>query len=322
MIFLRKTRENAWIKVKGFWALKREKETLGIATIKFGEIKRHETEDAPSKEARVIKDFFKRGIYQDSSYTKKIFSERHDEEERRIWAWRSYCKQVWLADDFLNNGKLDHPISVFWVPDMDPDSDFLNDLFQTEDFSIFKDIEKGTWRVSSGFGRNKFLRYFLKPEDEIQVAAFTTFGKSLKFEKIFNNDKECEEYFGEGCRLHVCGNWGTAIPILDSSIQRKVADVCDEYHNKIYDWFKNIEITSNIKISEYNLKPPNTYHRRKIKGRIHFTLVSDLLEKDEDGNYSEDFYFYVNKACVLLPLIGPDRDFYQDDKLTIKYTPV
>jgi hypothetical protein len=322
MFFLRKTRENAWIQIKGFWALKRQEETFGIATVKFGDIKRHLTEDLPSKEAKGIKDFFKHGVYLDSSYAHQKINGTHTEEEYKIWSWRAYCKQVWLADDFLKYGKLEHPISVFWSPDIDLDNDILNDLFQTEDFSIFKDIEKGNWRVSSGFGRNKLLRYFLKPEDDIKVAAFTTFGKKLKFDKIFNHSDEFEEYFGEGCRLHICGNWGTAIPILDSSIQRKVADICGEYHNKIYDWFKTIEITSNVKISDYNLKPPNTYHRRKIKGNVHFTLVSELLEKDEDGNYSEDYYFYMNKACILLPLIGPEREFYQDDKLTIKYTPM
>ena len=322
MIFFSKSAINSQIKVKGFFCLKRPEEKLGIAKIKFKDISsiRNEIADFNS-----IKEFFKNGIYEPLDYRKLFPKEVNQKEEsyKQIIDFKYYCKSVWLAEGFLENNKLEHPLNVFWSPTTNIAED-PNKYLRVENQGIYKiieDVNSGFWTIGNGHGRAKFLSYFLKPEDVVEVLAFNTFGKELDFDILMEHENDLIDYFGEGMNLHISLNWGTAIPFVNASISRKVPETCTEYHKKIYDWFRKTEITSNVKLSTYNLQPPNTYHRRKIKGNVHFELTPDLLEKNSKGEYSIEFYFNMNKICILLPLINSERSTYQDDKFTIKYTP-
>lgn len=305
-----------------FWRLKRKNESLGLVTLKGKDLPKNLDIDLDAKK---IKEYFKTGVYSyidftDESVLKKDFSWKTDEEQYKIKAWKYFCKRVWLTEDYLTYGKLEHPVNLFWFPKFDK-VDNTSFIDEDDGSPHVKDVEKGSWVVINGFGRNKFLNFFVKPEDDIEVLAFNTFGKKVNFSKIFKKDQDCIEAFGPGYSMRYTLNLGTALPFVNSSLARKVDEICSDYQRKIYDWFKSTEITSNVKLSTYNLQPPNIYHKRKIKGNVHFELTPDLLEKDEKNKYSHpDFDFNMVKICMLLPLIGPNRDFYQDEKFTIKYT--
>jgi hypothetical protein len=321
MIFFSKSSLNSSIKVKGFFSLKRPEEQIGISTVKFKDIQISKNEKELHNS---IKEFFKNGIYNPIEYRDVLTKEvdQKDDDFRQIASFKYYCKSVWLADGFLEKNELDHPLNIFWCPETNL-TENINKYFRIENQQVSKiveDLDSGFWAIANGHGRAQFLSYFLLPDDDVKVLAFNTFGKKLDFDILMNHENDLKEYFGEGMNLHISLNWGTAIPFVNTSIARKVPDVCTEYHKKIYDWFKSTEITSNVKLSLYNLQPPNTYHRRKIKGNVHFELTSDLLEKNSKGEYSSEFYFIMNKICILLPLMNEKRNEYQDYKFTIKYT--
>ena len=316
--------EKGFNAIKEFFVLKRHEEKLGIATIKFKDIPFNIN---PVSEFKSIREFFKHGIYEPIDYRAALNPKNKNTDmasvSHKITDFKYYCKSVWLAEGFLEQNELDHPLNVFWCPRTSIGTD-PNEYLRLEQHllsEIIPDVNDGVWKIGNGYGRAKFLSYFLKPNDDIKVLAFTTFGKELDFDIILKNESKLIEYYGEGMILNLSLNWGTAIPFVNASIARKVPETCTEYHKKIYDWFKSTEITSNVKLSTYNLQPPNTYHRRKIKGNVHFELTSDLLEKNSEGNYSKEFYFNMNKICILLPLMNNERSTYQDDKFTIKYTP-
>jgi hypothetical protein len=308
------------------WKLKRKEENFGIVKIKSKDLQLQQN-SIQQQEVDSVKEFFKNGIHEIVDYGDRDlyyngnFS-NYTEQQRQIRDWKYFCKRVWMTDDYLREGKLEHPICVFWVPKFKKYTQ--NYLDVGHDYSTcFDDIENGFWQLYNGHARAQFLGFHVKPEDEVTVAAFNTFGKEVEFEKIFNENDDLIDYFGEGYKINITLNWGTAIPFASAAISTKVNRTATEYHRKIHEWFKYTVITSNIKLSSFNLHLPNSFHRRKIKGRVHLELVSELTKRDEDtGKYTHPLFDYkMVKACQILPLIDEHRPFYQEDMFTIRYTP-
>lgn len=309
-----------------FFDLIRKNEKFGIAKIKAKHLPLSKNKIS-TNEVEAVREFFRSGVYHEIDYTDRDFylkgqEWRTDDEQRKLRTWKYFCKRVWMTEDFLKTGKLKHPICVYWVPKVNTGISDLHII--DDDFSPYiDDIENGEWRVSNGFGRAVFLGFHMKNEDEVTVAAFNTFGKSLEYEKVFLKDEDFIEYFEEGNLLNITLNWGTAIPYVNASLANKVNEISTDYHRRIHQWFKSTEIKSNVKLSYFNLQPPNSFQRRKIKGSVELKFIDSLLHIDkETGKYKNPMLDYkLVKACQLLPLIDKNNSFYQDDDFTIKYTP-
>lgn len=309
-----------------FWKLKRKNENLGIAKIKAKHLPLSR-DKISINEVEAVKQFFKTGVYTVIDYTDRDFylkgqAWRYNEKQKEIRAWKYFCKRVWMTEDYMRKGELNHPICVYWQPEVNPDHDLVIRLDNEDLTGYIDNIEDGKWFVSNGFGRAQFLGFHSKPEDDITVLAFNTFGKELEYEKVFTKDDDFLEFYGEGYKLNLSLNWGTALPYVNASISTKVNEISTNYHRKIHNWFKNTEITSNIKLSSFNLLPPNSFSRRKLKGKVHLELIPELTERDDTGKYTHPLFNYkMVKACQILPLIDEHRPFYQEEMFSIKYTP-
>lgn len=309
-----------------FFDLIRKKESFGLAKIRAGDLplKRNSID---INEVEAVKQFFRDGVYQTVDYSDRDYylkgqSWRYSDEQRKIRTWKYFCKRVWMTEDYLKKGELNHPICVYWQPDH---NSYVSDVrLDNDDLTGFiDDIEKGSWRVSNGFGRAVFLGFHTKPDDEVTVAAFNTFGKSVDYEKVFEKDEDFIDVFEEGYLLNLSLNWGTAIPYVNASVAKKVNEISSEYHRRIHNWFKNTTITSNLKLSYFNLEPPNSFQRRKVKGTVHLEFTPQLLSKGEDGKYKNPMLDYkLVKACQILPLIDQYNPFYEEDDFSIKYTSI
>lgn len=308
-----------------FFDLIRKKESFGLAKIRAGDLPL-QRDKISINEVEAVKQFFKEGVYQVVDYTDRDYylkgqSWRYDDDQRKIRTWKYFCKRVWMTEDYLKTGKLNHPICVYWEPDIN--SQVYSARLDNDDFTGYiDDIEKGRWKVSNGFGRAEFLGFHVKEDEEVTVAAFNTFGKKLNFEKVFEKDDDFIDVFDEGNILNLSLNWGTAIPYVNASVAKKVNSVSTEYHRRIHNWFKNTKITSNLKLSYFNLEPPNSFQRRNVKGTVHLEFIPDLLSKGEDGKYKNPMLDYkLVKACQILPLIDKNNSFYEENDFSIKYIP-
>jgi hypothetical protein len=309
-----------------FWKLKRKTEQLGLAKIKARDLPLAK-DNISINDIEAVKQFFNKGVYEVVDYTNRDYylKGQHwktDDNQRQIRAWKYFCKRVWMTEDFMKKGKLDHPICVYWQPDICADHKPEMRLDHDDYTGYIPDVEKGKWCVSNGFGRAQFLGFHSDWEEEIEVVAFNTFAKSLEYEKIFTEDEDLLNVYGEGYRLNISLNWGTAVPYVNASVASKVNEISSDYHRKIHNWFKTTIITSNIKLATFNLAPPNSFHRRKIKGTVHLELIPALTKKDENGKYKHPLFNYkMVKACQMLPLMDENNLFYAEEMFSLKYTP-
>lgn len=309
---------------KVFWSLKRKTETFGLATLKANQLPLSR-DKIQTTEVESVKEFFKTGVYEEVNYNdRSLYLKgqhwRYDDEQRKLRNWKYFCKRVWMTEDYLKKGHLDHPICVYWSPFSVSGVD--NVRLDNDDFSNYiDDIENGEWQVCNGFGRAQFLGFHLKANDDVKVVAFNTFGKKLDFDSVIESEDDITKIYGEAHQFNYSLNWGTAIPYVNANISSKVNEISSEYHRRIHNWFKTTTITSNVKLSSFNLQPPNSYHRRKIKGSVHLELVPEYLKTDENGKYNHPFFNHkMVKACQILPLIDENNPFYQEDAFTLKYT--
>lgn len=308
-----------------FWKLKRKTETLGLAKIKAKDLPL--AKDSISvNDVEAVKQFFKTGVYSILDYTDRDFylkgnTWKTDDEQRELRTWKYFCKRVWMTEDYLKKGELDHPICVYWEPETTAGHSDAIRMDHDDYTGYIEDVEKGQWKVCNGFGRAQFLGFHKKSNEDITVVAFNTFSKKVEYEKSFTQDSDLLDVFGEGYRMNIALNWGTAIPYVNASISTKVNEMATLYHRRIHDWFKTTIITSNVKLSSFNLQPPNSFHRRKVKGTVHLELVPELL-KMEGSRYSHSLFNYkMVKACQILPLIDENNPFYQEEMFTIRWSP-
>lgn len=229
---------------KLFFDYKQRNEHLGLAKLNKGDLcfdTVHEMEDD-------IKNFFLSGIDNppDWSYLYKNYTVPSKEYHHYRSGIENYCKLVWLATDYVNEGGLKDPIGVHYDPE----------------------VKK--WMIHPGGSRQKILHLFAK--GIIDTIAFNTSGKEISFDKIFNSWHDVLEQYGpEQIHIVVVADHATLIPHIHFSSGANILDHIKKTYNQVVQFYKTTRIKTNFPISEYQYKQP-----KKYKTIINITLDNPL----------------------------------------------
>jgi len=171
---------------------------------------------------------------------------------------RNYCKCVWLTNDYLKKQSFDNPIGLFSVP---------NELL---------------WQVHPGLGRSIILYHF--GEDIIPALVYNADCRKVKFNKIFKNANDIDNYFNKSnIRIEINNQVGnTEVPHvhIDSNlVEPKVV----EMKLQIEKFFKETHIDANFDMKEYGYNFKVTHPKSSIKVSV---------ESKES----------IDKAFLLMPL--------------------
>lgn len=163
-----------------FYKSKKDNEHLGIASFQKNELNFETLKYLP----RVVDNFFKYGIH--ATNIEELFHTNISKFRNNL---EGYTKLCWLASDYFNNNyKFKNLIGVKYNPKLN------------------------VWDIHPGGSRQVILKYF--GPDEIQAIAFNTGGIKRKFDIIFNDKIELQNFFKKDIMFICSTEHGSIIPHL------------------------------------------------------------------------------------------------------------
>tara|TARA_B100000212_G_scaffold335597_1_gene307767 strand:+ start:545 stop:1399 length:855 start_codon:yes stop_codon:yes gene_type:complete len=224
---------------KLFFDLKASNENLGIANIHKDELLFRETKQLFKK----LRVFFQTNI--------KVPPEEAFKSPEFDSNLKVIPKIVGLLDEYIKNeNSFNIPLTVHWNP-------------------YFK-----KWDIHPGLGRQVVIDLFDKNKI-LECIAFNTYGKKVRFKKIFYSNDELDNYYKNyKVQIYISPNYGTFIPHVHVDAEKTFMR---KFFEKSYESVFNVVKNYDIICDDVDLKPYfkcNTSDPDKKRIKIEMKKVS------------------------------------------------
>jgi hypothetical protein len=118
--------------------------------------------------------------------------------------YETFLKLSWLTKVYLKES-FKYPMGLIWFPHS-------------------KGIDEGNWWIHPGGGRQKVVAMFGDRDQTMEFLTFNTYGKPVKFKRVFEREEEFKDYFNAPYGIAYVADKGTLIPhCLFNSVQNNTS---------------------------------------------------------------------------------------------------
>lgn len=178
-----------------------------------------------------------------------------------------FTKLHWLLSDYIDKGSFDNPVGALWNPDLQK------------------------FNIHPGGTRQIILENF-NTYEKIKTLCFTTNGKEVDFDIIFNSLDELQNYFPDrSITMGLSAAKGSLIPHVHFNENKNVGTV-EKYHLKLKKFFDTHTLHANFDLGQWGYR-------------------DDSVDKKNVVIYIDPDFIHTNHEAVaiLLATLGTYRKF-------------